>query len=155
MDSFWEPIIIENDELIQLKRLVHRRRQDLVNCGCAIVHEESKNNLNHKSEVALFAALDEKRRQLDNIERVLAVAEKYNYELMEKSKIALSEPEGRRFTIQAKDEESRQSIRAKKRKLQQWINDRDSKYTSEIEILRVIMQELGTIRNWLVDPDEY
>ena len=71
MDSFWEPIIIESDELKKLKYLVHWLRQDVVNCACDIVHAQSEGGMKKKVETEFFNILDEKRRRLDNIERPL------------------------------------------------------------------------------------
>jgi|LQYC01.1.fsa_nt_gi hypothetical protein len=83
MDKFWEPIIIENDELNKLKRLVHQLRQEVVNCGCAIAYAQSQIKFKKRNEKKLFDKLHEKLTQLDDTEKTLLVAETYNYELME------------------------------------------------------------------------
>ncbi len=90
---FWESIIIEGHELKKLRMLVHRLRQEAVNCACDITHAQSKGKLSKKAERTLFDKLNEKRRNLDDLERALLVAETYNYELMEARELAKSERE--------------------------------------------------------------
>lgn len=155
MKTFWEPLIIENDELKKLKYLVHRLRQDVVNCACDIIRTQSGGGLKKRDETSLFNGLHERCRDLDNVERALALAETYNYELMENNQVALLKEEENKDKRKLREEESLESLRVKKQRLQKWIDDRSSRCNSEIELLRVILYELGTIRNWLIDPDEY
>lgn len=133
MDTFWEPIIIENDELKKIRLLVHRLRQEIVNCACDIVHARSHGKLNKRSERKLFDELHEKRIHLDDAERSLSVAETYNYELMEARRLAQSETEDKKVKEQLRREESL----------------REAKYNSEVELLKTILTELWTIRKKL------
>ncbi len=50
MLMFWEPVIIENDELKKLRLLVHRLRQEVVNCVCDIIHAQSQGKLKRNLE---------------------------------------------------------------------------------------------------------
>lgn len=159
MDKFWEPIIIENDELKKLRLLVHRLRQDVVNCACDIVHSQSQAKFNKRNEKHLFDKLHEKLIQLDDTERALLVAETYNYELMEARQLAQIKAEEKKSEDELRKEQrdlsSKASLRAKKHRIQDWIDDRGSRYTSDIDLLKAILIELGTIRNWIIDPIEY
>jgi hypothetical protein len=155
MKTFWEPLIIENDEVKNLKYLVHRLRQDVVNCACDIIRAQSGGGLKKKDETALFNMLHERCRNLDSVERALSLAETYNYELMEKDQVALLKEEENKEKAELRKEESPEALRVRKQRLQKWIDERSSRCNSEIELLRVILCELGTIRNWLIDPDEY
>jgi len=119
---FWEPVIIENDELKKLRLLVHRLRQEVVNCVCDIIHAQSQGKLNKKTEKNLFDTLNEKRKDLDNVERALSIAETYNYELMEARQLAQSEQADKETEKQIKKEEliqrNKENIRAKKHHIQ-------------------------------------
>ena len=55
---FWEPIIVEGHELKKLRMLVHRLRQEAVNCACDITHTQSKGKLSKKTERTLFDKLN-------------------------------------------------------------------------------------------------
>lgn len=155
METFWEPLIIENDELKKLKYLVHRLRQNVVNCACDITRAQSGSGLKKKDENALFNTLHESCRNLESAERALSLAETYNYELMEKEQVALLKEEEIREKAEQREEEALAALSVKKHRLQKRIDERSSKCNSEIELLRVILNELGTIRNWLINPDEY
>lgn len=155
MKTFWEPLIIENDELKKLKYLVHRLRQDVINGACDIIRAQSGGGLKKKDETSLFDVLHERCRNLDSVERALSLAETYNYELMEKDQVALLKEEEYREKAELRKEESLESLRVKKQRFQKWIDERSSRCDSEIDLLRIILCELGAIRNWLIDPDEY
>lgn len=159
MIMFWEPVIIENDELKKLRLLVHRLRQEVVNCVCDIIHAQSQGKLNKKTERNLFDTLNEKRKDLDNVERALSVAETYNYELMEARQLAQSKQEDKETEKQMKKEElfqrNKENILAKKHHIQEWIENKGVRMNSDTELLKAILYELGTIRNWIIDPEEY
>jgi hypothetical protein len=74
---------------------------------------------------------------------------------MENSQVALLKEEENREKAELRKEESLEALRVKKLRLQKWLDERSSNCNSEIELFRVILYELGTIRNWLIDPNEY
>ncbi len=156
---FWEPIIIEPDELKNIRFLTHSLRQDVINLACEIVKLRSQGKLKRKDEKVLFDSLHEKRNQLDDIERALSIAETYNHDLMEKREAEKFDKNEKEMQREQQKEErlqkDKEAIRNKKHRIQNWIENRDSRIKTDADLLKAILHELGTIRNWIIDPDEY